>query len=126
MKRIARYFGVGAMAAAVDIALFYLFAKTLGYNYLVVGTLTFIVATLVNYVLSIRYVFRSGVRFARTQEMLLVFAISAVGLALNQLALYAGVSKLGLGLLLSKVCATGAVFMWNYLARARIVFRSAP
>lgn len=126
MKRIARYFGVGAMAAAVDISLFYLFAKTLGYNYLVVGTLTFIVATLVNYILSIRFVFRSGVRFARTHEMLLVFAISAVGLALNQLALYAGVSKFGLGLLLSKVCATGAVFVWNYLARARFVFRSAP
>ena len=43
----------------------FLFAKLLGYNYLVVGCAGFILATAVNYFLSIRFVFRSGARFSK-------------------------------------------------------------
>lgn len=123
MKRVARYFGVGAVAAAVDISLFWLFAGYLGYNYMVVGSLTFILATAVNYVLSVRYVFESGVRFARHHEVLLVFGVSAIGLVLNQLVLFIGIGLLRMDVVLSKLFATAAVFAWNYNARSRFVFR---
>ena len=126
MKRLTRYLGVGAAAAVVDISLFAWFAGHLGYNYLVVGCLTFILATTVNYVLSVRLVFESGIRFARHHEVMLVFAISAVGLVLNQAVLYLCVGVLRMDLLLSKLIATGAVFGWNYAARSRFVFRSPP
>ena len=79
-------------------------------------------ATAVNYLLSVRFVFKSGVRFARRHEVMLVFAVSAVGLALNQLMLYVGISVLRMDLMLSKNAATGAVFGWNYTARYRFVF----
>jgi len=123
MRKIARYFGVGAVAAAVDISLFALFARYLGYNYLVVGFFTFILATAVNYALSIRYVFESGIRFARHHEVALVFGVSAFGLAVNQLVLYLGVAVVRLDVVLSKVAATGAVFLWNYTVRSRFVFK---
>jgi putative flippase GtrA len=126
MIRLTRYLGVGAAAATVDISLFWLFAGHLGYNYLVVGFLTFILATAVNYVLSVRFVFESGVRFARHHEVMLVFAVSAVGLVLNQAVLYVGIGVLRMNLLLSKLIATGAVFGWNYAARSRFVFRDPP
>ena len=45
----------------------FLFAKLLGYNYLVVGCAGFILATAVNYFLSIRFVFRSGARFSKKE-----------------------------------------------------------
>ena len=125
MKQIARYLGVGGCAAAVDISLFFFFASHLGYNYLVVGTVTFVLATAVNYVLSVRYVFESGVRFSRHHEVMLVFGISAVGLALNQLMLYIGIGVLRMDLLLSKIAATGAVFGWNYTTRYRFVFKGS-
>jgi putative flippase GtrA len=79
--RILRYFIVGGMAATVDIGFFLLFAKLAGFNYLVVAPLGFVLATWVNYQLSIRHVFRSGVRFTRGREIFLVYAVSAVGLA---------------------------------------------
>ena len=123
MKRLVQYFGVGATAAAVDISLFWLFAVYLGYHYLIVGLFTFILATAVNYVLSIRYVFESGVRFSRHHEVLLVFAVSAIGLAVNQLVLYVAVGLLRFDVLLSKLIATAAVFSWNYMVRSRFVFR---
>jgi putative flippase GtrA len=124
MKRVARYFGVGATAAAVDISLFWFFAAYLGHNYMIVGSLTFILATAVNYVLSVRYVFESGVRFARHHEVLLVFGVSAVGLVVNQLVLFVGIGLLRIDVVLSKLLATGAVFAWNYNARSRFVFRN--
>lgn len=121
-RNIARYFAVGGVAAAVDIGLFLFFAQYLGMPYLRVAPFTFVAATLVNYLLSVRFVFVSGVRFRRGVEVLLVFAVSAVGLGVNQAILLACVEWLGFALLVAKVCATGTVFFWNYGARRLFVF----
>ena len=121
--RIVRYFFVGAAAAAVDIGLFTLFVHGLGFNYLVVGAVTFVIATAVNYALSIKVVFRSGARFRQRDEIALVFGVSTIGLAVNQSVLYAGVALMGLPPIVAKVGATGVVFVWNYWARAHFVFK---
>jgi len=122
--RVVRYFFVGAVAAAVDIGLFTVFARLLGYNYLVVAGCTFVVATLVNYWLGVRHVFESGARFSRSRELVLVFTVSTVGLAINQGVLFVAAAKLGLDLVLSKILATGVVFVWNYQLRANFVFKA--
>jgi len=70
--RILRYFIVGGVAATVDIGFFFLVAKLARVNYLVVAPLGFVLATWVNYQLSIRHVFQSGVRFSRKREICLV------------------------------------------------------
>jgi putative flippase GtrA len=113
---------VGGVAACVDIGLFLLFAQHYGLPYLRVAAATFILATLVNYWLSIRFVFVSGARFRRRWELALVFAVSALGLALNQGILALAVERFGVGLLAAKLAATGAVFFWNYFARRLFVF----
>ena len=122
LRRIARYFFVGGVAACVDIGLFMLGASVLGLPYLRVGAFSFILATLVNYFLSVRIVFVSGVRFTKRWEIVMVFVVSAVGLGLNQLILAYGVETVHLALLAAKLVATGVVFSWNYLARRFIVF----
>ena len=116
---------VGGCAACVDIGLFMLFAQWLGYPYLRVAPATFVIATLVNYFLSVRFVFVSGVRFRKRWEIVLVFVVSAIGLALNQAILAAAVEQLGTSLLFGKLAATGTVFFWNYLARRHLVFGAA-
>ncbi len=121
--RFVRYFLVGGIAAAVDIGIFAIFAKILGYDYLAVAAVGFTLATLVNYVLSVRHVFESGVRFGRRQEIGLVYLVSGVGLAINQLVLYLGIDVLGQEMILAKLVATGVVFVWNYAIRSRFVFR---
>ena len=125
--KLIRYFFVGGAAAVVDIGLFYLGAGIMEWNYLIVGTVSFSLATLVNYVLSVRVVFQSGVRYARHHEILLVFLISGVGLLLNQLILYLCVRTLDIEplatkLLTAKLIATACVFLWNYFMRSRFVF----
>ena len=100
--KIVRYFFVGGAAATVDIGLFFLFAKLLGYNYLVVACVGFTLATAVNYYLSIRFVFRSGARFTRRTELAFIYIVSLLGLALNQAILFALVDSAGVELMLSK------------------------
>lgn len=121
--RAARYFVVGGLSAVFDIAFFFVFAKLLGYYYLGVAVVGFVFAVLVNYGLSVRYVFTSGVRFSRGQELALVYLVSAVGLGFHLLILYLAVDVLAIELMLSKLIATGSVFVWNFLARNYFVFR---
>lgn len=121
-RAIARYFVVGGIAACVDIGLFMLLARGMGLPYQPVAAATFVLATLVNYVLSVRFVFVSGARFGRKSEIALVYVVSAVGLGINALMLWAGVEIAHASLLVSKLAATGTVFFWNYFARRHLVF----
>jgi putative flippase GtrA len=121
-RAFARYFVVGGICACVDIGLFMLFAKGLGLPYLRVAAGTFVIATLLNYFLSVRFVFVSGTRFTRRWEVALVFLVSGMGLAVNAAVLWFGVEMAHVGLLFSKLAATGVVFFWNYFSRRVLIF----
>jgi putative flippase GtrA len=124
MQQLVRYFFVGGIAAATDIGLFLVFAQLLGLPYLPVGAGSFLIATGVNYLLSIRYVFRSGSRFGKRQEILLVFLVSGIGLLVHQAVLFIAVEWLNIVLMLAKITATGTVFFWNFGARRYLIFGS--
>jgi putative flippase GtrA len=121
-KRLIRYFGVGGAAAVVDIGLFTLFAVALGLPYLRVSAASFIIATLVNYFLSVRFVFVSGRRYSPRWEIVLVYVVSAIGLLINQAVLAAAVEVVQSSMIVGKVAATSTVFFWNYLARRLVIF----
>jgi putative flippase GtrA len=125
MNKFTKYFLTGATAAAVDFALFFALVKLVNWPWYIAGTISFIAATLVNYFISIRHVFESGIRFRKRDEIALTFLISLIGLGINQLVLFLLIRQ-GTILLLAKVCATAVVFLWNYIARHRFVFRDAP
>jgi len=121
-RRVLRYAAVGGVAAIVDIGLFMLFAQYFGLPYLRVAAATFVIATLVNYLLSVRFVFVSGRRHARRWEIFLVYLVSIIGLGLNQLILAFGVELAHLALFHAKLLATGLVFFWNYFSRRLFIF----
>lgn len=123
-RSIVRYFLVGGIAAVVDISIFSIFAKVLGYNYIFIGAISFTVATFVNYILSIRFVFQSCVRYSKRSEVIVVYAVSAAGLLINLIVLYLCIGIFHVEKIISKVIATGIVFFWNYFIRKYYVFNS--
>lgn len=125
MIKLAKYFVTGLVAAVVDFAIFAALLKFAAWPWYLAATVSFLAATLVNYVLSVRHVFTSGVRFEKRDEIALTFLVSAVGLGVNQLVLYLLIRH-GVAVLLAKIGATGVVFLRNYTARHRFVFREAP
>jgi len=121
--KIVRYFFVGGIAAAIDISLFAIFASYLKFPWAIVSFITFIIATLANYFLSIRYVFESGSRYKKHQEILGVFIVSTLALLLNQLFLYLFIEKMNIHLIISKCVTTGMLFLLNYYGRKIFVFK---
>lgn len=125
-RSVVRYAYVGGIAACVDIGFFAVFAKLLGYPYLWVAAAGFVLATLVNYCLSIVFVFANRRRHKRTTEIGLVYFVSLLGLGLHQVILYWCVEQAAGGLMVSKLIATGTVFIWNYLIRKYYIFAERP
>lgn len=121
--KIVTYFLVGATAAAVDIGVFGVLVKVFGLPWFPVAIFSFLLATAVNYVLSIRYVFESQVRFSRQHEISLVFIVSAVGLVFNQLFLWVFIEQWQIDEVIAKIMASVTVFFWNYLSRRTFIFR---
>ncbi len=122
--KIIRYLFVGGTAAALDISIFYIFVQKLGYNYLVIAPIGFILATLLNYFLSIKFVFKRGTRFSPGIELLAIFAVSTVALLINQLCLFVCIDMLHFHKMFAKVTATGVVFFWNYFFRNNYIFKA--
>lgn len=124
MNKFIRYFAVGGIATAVDFSIFAALLYGVDVTWFWSAFVSFLLATSVNYVLSIRHVFESGVRFRKRHEIPLVFLVSAVGLVVNQAALYVGIEMIGIYPLVAKVGATGMVFFWNFFARSMFIFKS--
>jgi putative flippase GtrA len=121
--KVVRYFFVGATAASVDFLIFAILVKGFDFPWFPVAIFSFILATAVNYVLSIRHVFQSGARFTRRTEIGLVFLVSGIGLILNQSVLWVLIEKMIIDVLLAKVLATATVFFWNYGIRHSFIFK---
>lgn len=121
--KLVRYFFVGGSSAIVDFSIFFLAVKGFGFPWFPVALFSFVVATATNYFLSIRFVFKSRVRFRRREEIALVFLVSALAMAVNQSLLWVAIDVLVLNLLASKVIATGAVFLFNFGCRHYFIFR---
>jgi putative flippase GtrA len=119
---IVRYFFVGGIAAIVDIGIFVGLTHLVHLPWFWSAVSAFATATVVNYLLSISHVFESGGRYHRKHEMLLVFAVSGVGLILNQIIMWLLIEHISSPLLLSKLLAIGIVFFWNYFARKKFIF----
>jgi len=120
--KIVRYFLVGGLATLVDLLLFAVLVKGLDFAWLGSAAFSFCVATLVNYVFSVRHVFKSGVRFGKRHEMVLIFNASSIWLLINQAAQGMLIEVGCIEVLLPKVAATALVFFWNYEVRHHFIF----
>lgn len=121
-RKFFRYFFVGGFCAIVDWAFFSIFLYGPGFHYLLAATLSFVIATGLNYVLSIRYVFERGPR-ARHTLIMMIYFVSGLSVVINLAILSATIELLGIHPLIAKVIGTGSVFIWNFGARYFWIFK---
>ena len=115
------YLVVGAASLSADLVVFAALLDT-GSPVLLALVVGFVVGTLANDVLSRTLAFTGG-RFRRRDEILRLFAVSLVGLALTAF-LVAACVRLGLSAIAAKLVATPIAFFWNYFGRRTFVFHS--
>lgn len=120
-KDFIKYFFVGGLSALADFIIFVAFYYIIK-NWFISGLISFCIATFLNYYLSIRFVFQSGSKLKKSQEVFLVYVISFIGFVLNQSILFLMIEKFYLNVYLSKIATVGIIFIWNFSGRKYFVF----
>ena len=129
IKQFISYFCVGGIAAIVEWVMFALFANKLEINYLAATCAAFIFSTTANWFLGKIWTFKDSNRYEGKglYELLLIFLVSGVGLLFNVGLMYVFVTLMRMNSpikkVLSKIAATGIVFIWNFLIRKYIIYR---
>ncbi len=129
IKQFISYFFVGGVAAIVEWVMFFIFANVLQINYFVSTVIAFIFSTTANWILGRITTFKDNNTYKdkKAKEAFLVFVVSAIGLLFNLILMYLFVTVMGfdssLGKTLSKIAATGIVFIWYFLIRKLVIYK---
>jgi len=117
-----RYTFVGGFAFLVDFGLLILLTEYFHLYYLISAGIGFVFGLIVNYYLSVNWVFNNRVVENRLFEFLVFTLIGIVGLCLNELFLWLFTDKLLFHYILSKAITTFIVYFWNFFARKFLLF----
>ncbi len=122
LVQLFRYTLVGGLAFVVDFSTLYLLTEYAGLHYLFSATVGFLLGLLVNYLLSVQWIFRHR-RFARRSVEFTIYGwIGVIGIGLNIAIMWLVTEQMQLHYLGSKIVSTVVVFFWNFFARKRVLF----
>lgn len=108
---------VGIIAFFIDYGLLFVLTEFGGINYLVSATISFTASVIFNYIASMRYVFTHKQDMSRRREFVIFVVLSAIGLVINNMCMWAGVEIFGIHYMITKIGATAIVMVWNFVTR---------
>ena len=124
MKRIKKLllqfckFGlVGTLCFFIDYGVMILLTETTGLGYFLSSAISFTLSVVVNYILSMRFVFKGKDELNKFQEMAIFVALSVVGLALNQMIMWIAVEFFRVFYAVAKIFSTMLVTVYNFISR---------
>jgi putative flippase GtrA len=120
-----KYFLVSALSLAIDVALYWALFRLAGVHYLLANVVSVSTGLVVNYALSVRFVFAHHRLKSRRAEFAGFVAIGLAGLAVNEAGVAVFVGLVGLSRVAGKLAAAVVSFAFNFLARRFLLF-SAP
>lgn len=128
IKQFISYFAVGGVSALVEWFSFWFLGRVFAFEYIPATALAFILSTTTNWFLGRTFTFKdSDLSKNKPKEILQVFGVSGIGLLMNIGLMYLFVTVIGLNTELlktvSKIMATGIVFIWNFLARKLWIYK---
>lgn len=122
MIQLFRYGFVGGGAFLADYGTLFLLTEYVGVPYLLSAAIAFVAGLVVNYLLSISWVFNQNRSDKPAKEFLFFTIIGVIGLLFNELIMYVATDLCHLHYMLSKIISTAIVFFWNFFARKVLLF----
>lgn len=116
-KQIIRFGIIGGLAFLIDYALLYICTDIIGIHYLISSIISFTVSVIFNYILSIKWVFEVDERTDPKRNFLLFIIFSVIGLGINEVIMYVGVTMWEIYYMLTKIFATFIVMIFNFITR---------
>lgn len=120
--QLIRSLVVSVIAFVFDFGLLIILKEKADLNYLVAATISYCVGLVINYWLSVTWVFADRKLKSKHAEFTVFTIISIIGLILNGLILTAFVQSLHADYRVAKLIATVVVFFWNFIARKKILY----
>lgn len=122
IEQFLKFGVVGTVAFAIDYGTLMLLSQVFGVDPVLAAGISFCVSVIFNYLASMRFVFTHRQDMSRGCEFVIFIVLSAVGLAINELCMAAGVAALGTSALMvtvTKLFATAVVMVWNFFSRKK-------
>ncbi len=130
MNQILKFGVVGGFCFLIDFGLTTGLTNIFGVHYLISKFFGFVVSAIVNYILSIKFVFTQKKKMDKKKEFTVFFILSAFGLLINEIVMYLCIDGIyahvqglrnmishGMMVSVSSVAATGIVMIYNFISR---------
>ncbi len=128
MRRIfwqfVRFLLVGGVSFAVDFGLYLLLYAVFGVQYVVASTISFSLSLVLNYILTLRFVFEARAGRNHAKEFAMYVGLNIIALGLNQGILFLTVDLLGATPVIGKIVATAVVLVYNFISRKLLIERA--
>lgn len=117
IEQIMKFGVVGIIAFVIDFGVMVFLTEVFGIDPVISATVSFIISVIFNYAASMRYVFSHREGMSRTREFVIFVVLSAIGLGINDLLIWAGTDLATFDYRLVKIFATAVVMVWNFVTR---------
>lgn len=119
--QMMKFGAVGFLCFGIDYGLMIFLTEACRLSYLVSSGISFSVSVIVNYILSLKFVFDTGKDNNKIVEFLIFIVLSVIGLGINQALMWVCVEKLHVHYMISKIGVTGVVMVYNFVTRKLIL-----
>ncbi len=126
IEQMIKFGFVGFLCFFIDYGIMVLLTEVAGIVYLVSSACSFTVSVIVNYILSVTFVFETDKEKSRIKEFIVFVFLSIIGLGINQLCMWFGVELLHISYLIVKIGATAVVMVYNFISRKLVIEKKAP
>lgn len=117
IEQIMKFGVVGVIAFVIDFGVMVFLTEVFCIDPVISATVSFIISVIFNYAASMRYVFSHREGMSRTREFIIFVVLSAIGLGINDLLIWAGTDLASFDYRLVKIFATAVVMVWNFVTR---------
>ena len=117
ISQIIKFGFVGFLCFFIDYGIMVFLTEALKINYLISSGCSFSVSVIVNYILSIKFVFDADRDANKVKQFLVLLFFSIGGLIINQIVMWVAVDLLGIFYMISKIGATAIVMVYNFITR---------
>ena len=121
--RFVRFCVTGGINTLVDFVVFFLLTSSLNWPVIPSQVLSYSAGILNSYCINRRWTFQTRNRFF-SREMLLFIGVNLAVLGVSVLSVWALTSRIGLGVLLSKLCTTALTMVLGFILNRLVVFRN--
>ena len=124
LVQLFRYFVVSGLSLVIDVCTLFVFTDVLRVHYLASSVLSYALGLVINYYISVNWVFGTRTYSDRRKEFAIFVGIGIAGLGVNTLVMWICASLFSLYYLAARVVSAAIGYSWKYAARRLILFRS--